>query len=109
MKYLVCKKQRGVGCDYTIGCGMRYDFIDAESVEDAIEKVVYPDGRDNYSALEGENALVEIYVVPVSYVATIDVKSIAHEIKADRKLREIEAVKLQEIAELRRLQLKYGR
>lgn len=67
-KYLVCKKQKGEGCDYTIGCGMRYDFIEADSVDDAIEKTIYPDGRRERSALDGDMALNEILIIPAEYV-----------------------------------------
>ena len=46
MRFLVVKKQIGEGCDYSIGCGYRFDWIDADSLEDAIEMEVWPDGRD---------------------------------------------------------------
>ncbi len=52
MRYLVVKKEHGGGCDYTIGCGMRYDWIEADSYPELIEKVTFPDGRDEQSAME---------------------------------------------------------
>ena len=108
MKYLVCKKQEGEGCDYTIGCGMRFDFIEAASVQDAIEKTVFPDGRDENSQLEGENALEKILIVPAEYVTVVDVDSMASEIKQQRESETAEAQKTKELAELKRLQSKYG-
>ena len=38
MKYLICKTQKGEGCDYTIGCGMVYyvEYFDG-SFEEALE------------------------------------------------------------------------
>lgn len=108
MKYLVCKKQEGEGCDYTIGCGMRFDFIEADSVQDAIEKTVFPDGRDENSQLEGENALEKILIIPAEYITVVDVASMASEIKQQREHEAAEAQKAREIAELKRLQYKYG-
>ena len=108
MKYLICEKQEGEGCDYTIGCGMRFDFIEADSIQDAIEKTVYPDGRDEYCALEGENALEKILIIPAEYVTVVDVEKMAQEIKQQRKDEAIETQKVKELAEFKRLQAKYG-
>ena len=108
MKYLICEKQEGEGCDYTIGCGMRFDFIEADSIQDAIEKTVYPDGRDEHCALEGENALEKILIIPTEYVTVVDVEKMAQEIKQRRKDEAAEAQKVKELAEFKRLQAKYG-
>ncbi len=35
--YLLVMNQSG-GCDYTIGCGIAYEFIEANSMEEAIRK-----------------------------------------------------------------------
>jgi hypothetical protein len=108
VKYLVCEKQKGEGCDYTIGCGMRFDFIEADSIQDAIEQTVSPDGRDKNSQLEGENALEKILIIPAEYVTVVDVASIVDEIKQQRKNEAAEAQKAKELAELKRLKSKYG-
>ena len=108
MKFLVCKKQKGEGCDYTIGCGMRFDFIEADSIQDAIEKTVFPDGRDENSQLEGENALEKILIIPAEYVTVVDVAGMTSEIKQQRENEAAEAKKSKELAELKRLQSKYG-
>jgi hypothetical protein len=108
VKYLVCEKQEGEGCDYTIGCGMCFDFIEAASIQDAIEKTVFPDGRDEPCALEGESALEKILIIPAEYVTIVDVASMAIEIKQQRKHEAAEAQKAKELAELKRLQSKYG-
>ncbi len=109
MKYLVCRKQDGDGCDYTIGCGMAYSFIEASSIEDVIEEIIYPDGRDEYCELEGENALDEILVIPADAVITVDVSSLLKGIEASTQ----EAAKAKEqeveLAQLKRLQAKYPR
>jgi hypothetical protein len=106
-EYLVCEKQKGEGCDYTIGCGMRFYFIEADSIQDAIESVVFPYGEDGWSALEGENALEKILIIPAAYVKVVDVTGIANEIEETRKREAADAQKSRELAELRRLQAKY--
>ena len=85
MKYLVCKKQHGEGCDFTIGCGMRFDFIEAETIEDAIEHTIYPDGRSESCAFDGEQALSEILVIPASEVTTVDVSSLLQQFENDKE------------------------
>jgi hypothetical protein len=107
MEFLVCEKMTGEGCDYTIGCGMRFDFIEAESIAEAAEKTVWPDGRDEYCALEGEQALSNILIVPAEYVTVVDVHGLKQTVAADKGL---EFARLQEEhdrAELARLQAKY--
>ena len=108
MKFLVCEKQYGEGCDYTIGCGMKFDFIEADSIQDAIEKTIYPDGRDEYCSLEGEQALEKILVIPAEYVTAVDVESLSKEIKEQRAHEAAEAQKAKELVELKRLQEKYS-
>ena len=111
MKYLVCKKQHGEGCDYTIGCGMDYSIMEAESVEHAVEMVVYPDGRDELSSLEWDDGmeLKEIIIVPITdNVVTVDVRGIAAEISRMRAEQEAAEKRAAELAELERLRAKYG-
>ena len=107
MKYLVCKKQYGEGCDYTIGCGM-LDVIEAFSPENAVEQTIYPYGRDRVSALEGEMALKELLIIPVEYVTSVDLKGIILEIENERKRQFAEQQQERELAELKRLKAKYG-
>lgn len=108
VKYLVCKKQKGEGCDYTIGCGMRFDFIEAASIEAAIERVVFPDGRVERSALEGEGALETIFIIPAECVTVVDVAAIASAIKETREREAAELQGAKELAEFNRLKAKYG-
>ncbi len=74
MKYLVCRKQTGTGCDYTIGCGMAYDFMEADSVDDVLEKVIWPEGPDEEDCcnLEGDEELIELFIIPADAVIIAD-------------------------------------
>lgn len=76
MKFLVCEKQSGEGCDYSIGCGMKYSLIEADSIEEAQEQAIYPDGRDEWCALEGEQARCQIWIVHADNMHVVDIKSI---------------------------------
>lgn len=117
MRFLVCQKQHGQGCDYTIGCGMRFDYVDAESVEAAIEKVVWPDGRgeedededDMDCALIGDSALSDILVIPAEHVVTVNVEKMTAEVEAAKIERRAKERKRKELAELKRLQAKYSK
>ena len=108
MRFLVCKKQKGEGCDYTIGCGMVYEIIEAVDSEAAIEKIVWPYGHDEISALEGEFALEEILLVGPAVIKTVDVEGIAALIKKQRQLERALREKEDELTEYRRLEEKYG-
>jgi len=107
MKYLVCKKQQGVGCDYTIGCGMRFDFIEADSLQSALEKILWPDGLDERSALEGDEALTELLLVPSCHVYTVNLVEELHSICEIKRKRAAQKLEAQERAELKRLKNKY--
>ena len=87
---------------------MRFDFIEADSIQDAIEKTVFPDGRNESSQLEGDDALEKIIIIPAEYVTVVDIASMSSEIKQQRKREATEAQKAKELAELKHLQSKYG-
>lgn len=38
MKYLIHVEGEGEGCDYTIGCNHRLDTIEADSIDEAVQK-----------------------------------------------------------------------
>ena len=107
MEYLVCLKQRGEGCDYTIGCGYIFKYIDADSVDDAAERIVWPEGRMHESALEGEYALETILIVPRECVVTADVDALRKEVLACREQENADQERTKELAQLNRLMAKY--
>ena len=108
MKFLVCEKQEGKGCDYTIGCGMRFGFIEADSIRDAIEQTIFPDRNDEYCTLEGEYALEKMLIIPAEYVISIDIAGMSKKIKQQKVHEAAEVQKEKELAEFNRLQAKYS-
>jgi hypothetical protein len=109
MQYLVCRKQIGNGCDYTIGCGMVYDFMEADSVDDILEKVIWPEGRDEDDCcnLEGDAELIELLIIPADAVIIADLPKLKNQLFRFRQAQKMEQIKQKELAELRRLQNKY--
>lgn len=47
-KFICIREQVGEGCDYTIGCGMDYSEVEADSFEEAFEKFKPMFGWDEY-------------------------------------------------------------
>ena len=107
-KFMVMQKQHGYGCDYTIGCGMRFDVMEAESKEALIEEIIFPDGRDECSAVEGDSELKELLVVEMDSVESVDLskfKELVDDIKEERYRREKDE---EDRKEYERLQEKFG-
>ena len=105
MKFLVVSKMHGYGCDYTIGCGMRFDWVEAESAEEAERKIVEDYGVKPSES--DEQPLKEIYVIPEKYVHKLDVEYHvqAKTLRINREKEERE--KQKDMKELDRLQKKY--
>jgi len=107
MKWLICKKQYGEGCDYTIGCGMTFEIVEAETKEDILEQTIWPDGKDEFSMFETESAIETLLITPYDPKCVVELKPIEKEIK-DSRIKEKDAEnKNKELAELKRLQEKY--
>lgn len=108
MKFLVCKKQGGEGCDYSIGCGMRFDWVEADSLAQAADNAVWPNGKDERSSLEGDMGLSEIMIIPQEHVHIVDVPAIDVRIEAAARDKELQKQEKRERAQLARLQKKYS-
>ena len=51
--------------DYTIGCGINYEVIEADSVEDLKEKITFQEGKKEYSRFHNTDIYIsEIIVFP---------------------------------------------
>jgi hypothetical protein len=113
MRYLIAEQQEGEGCDYTIGCGMRFYFEDFdgpldEAVKHFTTKIAYPDGEEEGLAIDGDNALAEVWIVPADGAVALDLAAIREadkKMRAEAKKREKEA---SEKAEFERLRQKFG-
>jgi hypothetical protein len=106
MKYLVIIKQRGEGCDYTIGCDTRVTELETDIPDfAAIDKQLAKQLLEDYGNLDD---IAHICYVPMSHVRDVDVRALQaaeHAVNAARKAAETEA---SERAAYERLRSKYG-
>ena len=68
MNYVLIAKQKGIGCDCTIGCGISYHEFEAEDDVDAVAKA--KERWDAYTANEYE--LEYMMVCEVAYKCPIN-------------------------------------
>ena len=66
MKFIIIIKQRGEGCDYTIGCGMTTKIIDAVDDVEAEEKVKEMFLKDYCYGLEYDKSLCDIESITIA-------------------------------------------
>ena len=102
MRFLICKQQYG-------GYDMNFYFVEAESQNEALEHIIWPEGRNEYSALEGEDSLSDIYIIPAESVYMVDVQSIESKIEEDRKKAKADELEAKERELLAKLQDKYNK
>lgn len=77
MQYLVIFKQASEGCDYTIGCGINYEVMEANSIEDLKEKITFPYGKEEYSRFHSTDIYFsEIIVVPFNETEPLDIEEL---------------------------------
>ncbi len=86
-QYIACIKGIGEGCDYTIGCNMKYELYEVEGTfEEAIksitEKIVKEYGCD---AMD-ESAIEEILIVPADYMIQVDINSLREQYLTEMEL-----------------------
>jgi len=104
-KYILFMKQKGYGCDYTIGCGIQLIFLDADNLKDAKEEAKQT--LEDYGAWRGEDNELNKFLV-MEVLGTYDFLQEFYDEKEreDREYEEAEE-REKELAELRRLQEKY--
>lgn len=113
MKYLVIRKQKGEGCDYTIGCGMHYEWRDfdgtpAEALAHFSKKIAYPEGDDEYFALEDDSDLSEAWVIPADSAMRVDLAALRGEHRRKEKEQQARETERTERDLLTKLQKKYS-
>jgi len=57
VKFIALFEQEGEGCDYTIGCGMKWQFVDAADAQAAFDKLSAE--WDSYPACDAVNETKE--------------------------------------------------
>lgn len=108
MKYVIILEQRGEGCDYTIGCGINFRVIEAESREKAEEEAKNYFLRNYAYGCEWDKNQSDIEFMTIAEnpeYLPLDVWW--NEILEDRKKKANVAKEAQEKAELARLLKKY--
>lgn len=102
-KYVAYLKQKGEGCDYTIGCARTMLTINANNIDNAKEKMIEI-LKENYC---GETELSSCIIYEISNELKIDVKSIYNDIENDKKIKRLKKQEELEKAEMDRLIKKY--
>jgi len=103
--YKAYLRQSGEGCDYTIGCGRTVIHLNADSMEDAKQKLAETI-KENYDYSEGRLQSAELY--EIGQVFQMDVQSLYQE-TADARAAEKQAEKdKKEKEEFERLKVKFG-
>jgi hypothetical protein len=102
--YILVIQQRGEGCDYTIGCGIRYKLINASSYEEA-EKYCKEYILESYAPMDD-------YELARAYLAlkpqALPLKEWYGKVRQKGLEEERKEIREQELAELARLKAKYG-
>lgn len=114
MRYLLPRKQVGEGCDYTIGCGMTYEFVEYDgSTADAVKhferRLAYPDGEKGYFALDPdrETNLEEAWLIPADQAIQLDLDRLREEWKQQQERTGRETAEQCERTEYARLKKKF--
>ena len=102
-KYILIAKQRGGGCDYTIGCAMNYEMLQSPTLKKAI---VEARGRINRTYSDEEYHLKEALVVELKH--TIDVDQIYAKLDETKYKREEAKRDADERKQYEALKQKYG-
>jgi hypothetical protein len=105
MKYKAYLKQKGEGCDYTIGCGQTVINLKTNNLPDAISELEN-EIIENYSFDETKLQSCELY--EINSITIVDVDSIYNKEKL-LYMKELEEEKLRaERAEFERLKKKFS-
>ena len=107
MKYHLLREQSH-GCDYTIGCGLAIDALDATSMSEAIEEakgLLVSWGDLNP---DSESAIATALVLEVANVCELDVDALRADLLRQRAAQEAARTAEAERAEFERLKAKFA-
>jgi hypothetical protein len=109
MKYVIIFEQRGEGCDYTIGCGIKFKIIEANDLEDARNKAKEYFLMNYCYGAEWDRNLCNIeYMTIAENPEYLPVGDWWNEVMEEKKKKAEKAQEAKEKAELARLLKKYG-
>lgn len=106
--FMAVMKQHGEGCDYTIGCGMKYVELKAWNEGEALQELkhlVIGDDKDYEGGYTGDSKLEEAFIVKVA--AQVNLEAWYHEYAAHWSGEADREKEKQEKEELARLKEKY--
>jgi hypothetical protein len=92
MKKFIWLKEENDGCDYTIACGKDWEFLQAESIEDAIQQAKdklskdyreYGDPEDEFKCDLDQMWLLEVSALPNAMVS-VDMEAFVKEVNKGR-------------------------
>jgi hypothetical protein len=105
-KYIMLLKQSGEGCDYTIGCGMLWEVVETENIQEKIRETLEDFGADG----TGDVLFTRMVFVPfdAATVVDVDLDKIYRQIRDDKDQQASKDNEEKERAEYERLKLKSG-
>lgn len=104
-KYKAYIHQQGEGCDYTIGCAQTVIDIEANSMDEAKQKL-FEEIEESYSHEEQRLESAELYEIEQVFVADMD--DIYKRIDNAKYAKEQERKEAKERQEFERLKSKFG-
>ena len=104
MKYYTILKQKGEGCDYSIGCGEKLISFDADSDEGAAS-YLEQEIKDTYT---GDYELDSALLFPAESLVPIDIKAIYKRNEDSKKKENEDNQREKELAEFQRLKEKFN-
>lgn len=107
-RYIAVMEQRGEGCDYTIGCGIKVLGAGEHPSIEAAEASIVADLGSYYLDDWSEGSLEQLTIYEVSGSKSVDLASIRAKRDADRAEKVRKDEERAELAMLERLTKKYG-
>ena len=104
-KYIMLLKQNDEGCDYTIGCGMLWEVVETDSIQETIKDTIHSFGADG----TGEVTFSRMVFVPfdAAGVVDVDLDNVYKQIKEEKNQLTDKESEKKEKEEYDRLKLKY--
>jgi hypothetical protein len=106
MKHFLVIYNQGGGCDYTIGCGIRTERIDATDME-AAKRLVYDQIQEEHPS-DSEMGIDTCVIFEVTDIFTVDVDSVYQKIDMEKIVLEQARKEAEEREEYKRLKAKFG-